>query len=159
MKFIDWCDKHQVLLAIYPPHSTHRLQPLDVSLFSPLATFYTQQLEEFIHGTYGLSALSKRDFFSLFWPAYIKAFTTANIASRWLKTGLYPFNSELVISQLTKHPKGNKDDISRPISNQSLGSSALSSISMRQLRELVQLAAKDEHSSERRRLENTILHL
>jgi hypothetical protein len=41
MKFLNWCDKHHVLLAIYPPHSTHRLQPLDVSLFSPLATFYT----------------------------------------------------------------------------------------------------------------------
>jgi hypothetical protein len=124
-----------------------------------LATFYTQQLEEFIYGTHGLSALGKRDFFGLFWPAYIKAFTTANIASRWLKTGLYPFDSELVISQLTKHSNGNEDDISRPISNQSSGSSALSSISMRQLRELVSLAAKDEHSTERRKLENTIYHL
>ena len=49
MKFLNWCDNHRVLLAIYPPHSTHRLQPLDVSLFSPLATFYGQQLDRFIH--------------------------------------------------------------------------------------------------------------
>lgn len=159
MKFIDWCDKHHVLLAIYPPHSTHRLQPLDVSLFSPLATFYTQQLEEFIQGTYSLLGLRKRDFFGLFWPAYIKAFTAANIASGWLNTGLYPFNPELVISQLTKHPNGNKDEISRPVSNHSTGSSALSSISMRQLRELIKLAANEEYLAKQRKLENTILHL
>ena len=66
MKFLDWCEKHRILLAVYPPHSTHRLQPLDVSLFSPLATFYTQQLEDFIHGSHGLSGLAKRDFFGLF---------------------------------------------------------------------------------------------
>ena len=37
-RFITWCDQNKVLVAVYPPHSTHRLQPLDVSLFSPLAT-------------------------------------------------------------------------------------------------------------------------
>jgi hypothetical protein len=46
MNFINWCDKNNILLAIYPPHSTHRLQPLDVALFSPLATAYTKQLEQ-----------------------------------------------------------------------------------------------------------------
>jgi hypothetical protein len=51
MEFIKWCDKHYILLAIYPPHSTHRLQPLDVSLFSPLATFYGQELDGYIHET------------------------------------------------------------------------------------------------------------
>ena len=48
-RFLDWCDKNRVLLAIYPPHSTHRLQLLDVSLFSPLATFYGLELDRFIH--------------------------------------------------------------------------------------------------------------
>ena len=159
MKFLDWCEKHRILLAVYPPHSTHRLQPLDVSLFSPLATFYTQQLEDFIHGSHGLLGLAKRDFFGLFWPAYIKAFTLANIASGWRKTGLLPFDSDLVISQVTKHSNSNKDDISRPVSNHSLGSSALSLISMRKLRELVKLAANKEYSTTKRKLENTIVHL
>lgn len=29
MKFLDWSEKHRILLTVYPPHSTHRLQPLD----------------------------------------------------------------------------------------------------------------------------------
>jgi hypothetical protein len=159
MKFIDWCDKHHVLLAIYPPHSTHRLQPLDVSLFSPLATFYTQQLEEFIQGTHGLSGLGKRDFFGLFWPAYIDAFTQANIASAWRKTGLFPFDSELVVSQLTKHSNSNKDEISRPVSNHSSGSSALSSINVAEVRKLVIAVANQLDTKKQRKMRNTILHL
>jgi len=44
MRFIDYCHLNRILLAVFPPHSTHRLQPLDVSLFAPLATFYSQEL-------------------------------------------------------------------------------------------------------------------
>ena len=81
MKFLDWCDRNKVLVAVYPPHSTHRLQPLDVSLFSPLANFYSQSVSNWMHKTQGLSGLSKRDFFDLFWPAFTKAFTPKNILS------------------------------------------------------------------------------
>jgi hypothetical protein len=31
--FIDYCDGNRILLAIFPPHATHSLQPLDVVLF------------------------------------------------------------------------------------------------------------------------------
>ena len=40
MKFIDLCDSLNIILLILPPHSTHRLQPLNIGLFKPLATFY-----------------------------------------------------------------------------------------------------------------------
>jgi hypothetical protein len=32
-EFIYFCDSNRILLAIFPPHSTHSLQPLDVVLF------------------------------------------------------------------------------------------------------------------------------
>ncbi len=35
LRFVNYCDKHRILLVILPPHSTHRLQPLDVGIFSP----------------------------------------------------------------------------------------------------------------------------
>jgi hypothetical protein len=33
MAFVDWADQHGIILLILPPHTTHRLQPLDVGLF------------------------------------------------------------------------------------------------------------------------------
>jgi hypothetical protein len=99
MRFIDYCHLHRILLAVYPPHSTHRLQPLDVSLFSPLATYYSQELNQFQLDSEGYSRLTKRDFFRLFWVAYNKAFVEKNIQSGWEKTGLHPFQPEVVLDK------------------------------------------------------------
>lgn len=85
MKFLNWCESRRVLVAIYPPHSTHRLQPLDVGMFAPLSSYYSQGLDDLIRRSEGHTRLSKRDLFSIFWPAFEKAFTTKNIASSWLK--------------------------------------------------------------------------
>ena len=51
MRFIDFCDKHKILLAIFPPQSTHSLQPLDVVIFSPLAHFYSDFVTEHLHNS------------------------------------------------------------------------------------------------------------
>jgi hypothetical protein len=159
MEFIKWCDKHYILLAIYPPHSTHRLQPLDVSLFSPLATFYGQELDGYIHETRGLCGITKRDFLRLFWPAFIKAFSQSNIESGWRKTGLYPLDSTVVLSKLTQQSNGNKVDISRPVSNQSSSSSAISASDWRKIRALLQEVTNEAESKKVQKLNNTITSL
>ena len=41
MRFLTWCEQHKVLIAVYLPYLTHRLQPLDVSLFNPLTNYYS----------------------------------------------------------------------------------------------------------------------
>ena len=48
MRFIDYADINRIILAVLPPHLTHRLQPLDVGLFSPLTTFYSQQIDQLL---------------------------------------------------------------------------------------------------------------
>ena len=48
IKFIDYCDSHRILLAIYLPHSIYTLQPLDVCLFRPLLQAYSNQLAIFM---------------------------------------------------------------------------------------------------------------
>lgn len=34
MNFLEWCDLHNIHVCAFPPHTAHRLQPLDVSLFA-----------------------------------------------------------------------------------------------------------------------------
>ncbi len=100
MQFINYCDENKILLMAYPPHSTHRLQPLDVSLFNPLANYYSQNLDEWLRTSHGICGISKRHFWSLFKPAYDLAFTKKNIESAWKKTGLYPLDEEVILSQV-----------------------------------------------------------
>jgi hypothetical protein len=100
MRFLTWANKHKILVAVYPPHSTHRLQPLDVSLFNPLANFYSQELNKWIFNTGGRCRITKREFYGLFKPAFKCAITKKDIESGWTKTGLYPFNLEVVLGPL-----------------------------------------------------------
>ena len=62
LRFIDYCDNHDILLVILPPHPTHRLQPLDVGIFSPLASAYSTEISQYIHKTCGFSRVTKRVF-------------------------------------------------------------------------------------------------
>jgi len=40
-------EKHVTLLC-FPPHYTHRMQPLDVGFMKPVMTFYTQEVEKWL---------------------------------------------------------------------------------------------------------------
>ena len=102
IKFIDYCDSYRILLAIYPPHSTYTLQPLDICLFRPLSQAYSNQLAIFMDQYQGFSSITKRDFFQLFWNTWNTLFTPENIYSGFKATGLHPFNPELIITKFTK---------------------------------------------------------
>ncbi|KAH7020658.1 hypothetical protein B0J12DRAFT_553037, partial [Macrophomina phaseolina] len=63
----------------------------------------------------GLSRMTKREFWSLFYPAFEAAFTQANIESGFAKTGLHPLNSEAVLQHLRKHEAPRPPSSSNPI--------------------------------------------
>lgn len=48
--FITLIDSLRILLLILSSYITHRLQPLDLSLFRPLAAAYTKRLDAYTHG-------------------------------------------------------------------------------------------------------------
>ncbi|KAF2175941.1 hypothetical protein K469DRAFT_608846, partial [Zopfia rhizophila CBS 207.26] len=48
VKFIDYCNRNRILPAIFPPDSTHTVYSLDVSLFSPRAIAYSDEIEKFL---------------------------------------------------------------------------------------------------------------
>jgi hypothetical protein len=102
MQFIERYDELHIILLILPPHFTHRLQPLDVSLFSPLATYYTNGLQQLMTDSYGMVSMSKRRFWGVFWPAWQQAFTPANIASGFAKTGIWSYAPDEMLAKITK---------------------------------------------------------
>ena len=102
LPFIKYADSNRILLAVFPPHSTHRLQPLDIGLFSPLAIFYTQATDRLLSESQGLTRITKRDFWPLFYEAWEKTFHTENVRSAWEAAGLYPLNPKRVISTVLR---------------------------------------------------------
>jgi hypothetical protein len=115
LPFIEYADANRILLAVFPPHSTHRLQPLDIGLFSPLATYYSQAIDRLLLESQGLVRLTKRDFWPLFHEAWKKAFHTQNVRSAWEAAGLYPLNPKRVISTIVRQqtPPENQQNLSQ----------------------------------------------
>lgn len=102
MAFIDWTDKHGIILLILPPHTTYRLQPLDVGLFQPLFTYYSVELNQVMHNSGGMVFMSKRFFWPLFKRAWDKAFTEKNIQGAFRKAGIWPTNGIQVIAVIQR---------------------------------------------------------
>ncbi len=147
MKFLDWCEQNKMLVTLYSSHSTHCLQPLNVSLFNSLTNYYSQNLNDWIFKSQELSRILKRDFFDLFWPAYQAAFTSVNIKSEWEKTELLSFNLSQVIKQI-------KSD-ARSVSSHS-SSSALSEADWRKIQWLMKSVVEEAIGSQARKLNNTV---
>jgi hypothetical protein len=104
MRFIDYADANRILLAVLPPHSTHRLQPLDVGLFSPLATYYTQEIDQLLAESQGLVRMTKREFWPLFRKAWMKAFTDDTVLKAFEATGIWPLNPEKRLKMFKRSP-------------------------------------------------------
>lgn len=101
MHFLDWCQSNKILVAVYPPHATHRLPPLDVGLFAPLATYYSKGLDEHMR----LSEGSQQS------PSVISSASSGqlgrrpsrgHISSGLSKTGLWPFEPFVVMRIFAK---------------------------------------------------------
>jgi hypothetical protein len=97
MEFIRMCDRLKICLLILPPHSTHRLQPLDVGCFLPLLTCYSTELDKVMEKSGGLVSFTKRMFWSAFKPAFDNSFTEKNILSAWAKTGIWPLKPLIIL--------------------------------------------------------------
>ena len=149
MKFIDYCDKNKILLAIYPPHSTHSLQPLDVCLFGPLSQAYSKQLVDFMQESMAFSALTKRDFFRLFHQAYTETFNQNNILQGFKACGLHPFNPEVVLKRFSN------PEADRPSSSES-SRSVLTADDWRRIQKLLRELINDRHDQRAQVLSNTI---
>lgn len=112
LKFLQFADAHRIIILILPPHSTHRLQPLDIGLFAPLARAYTNELNTLMYNSLGFVSMSKRMFWPMFREAWFMAFTEENIASAFQSSGVFPLDPEIVLSIIRPSTSSLSDSIS-----------------------------------------------
>ena len=98
IEFIKYCEKHEIVPFGLPPHLTHILQPLDVVVFQPLKHYYSKELDIMVRD--GLTNISKIEFLQCIQQARRQAFKKATISSAFKKTGIWPFNPQVVLDVL-----------------------------------------------------------
>ena len=91
----DWAKRHNVILFVLPPHSSHLTQPLDVGVFGPFKCMYNHECELYKKINPGIS-ITKYAIAKLTAKPYVKAFSPENLSSAFKKAGIYPFNSAVI---------------------------------------------------------------
>lgn len=45
---LTFAKEHGIIMVCLPPHCTHRMQPLDVSFYGPLKTYFNQEVSTWL---------------------------------------------------------------------------------------------------------------
>ncbi|XP_051156768.1 uncharacterized protein LOC127278881 [Leptopilina boulardi] len=88
---LDYCVEHGIHLVSFPPHCTHKLQPLDRSVFGPFKSAIGRSFDAWMRNHPGRT-ITIADLPALLNEPYKAAVTPSNILAGFECTGIFPFN-------------------------------------------------------------------
>lgn len=91
--FVFCRENHVVVLSI-PPHTSHRMQPLDVAFYGPLKKAYKKECDLFMK-SHALQKITPFDVASIFNKAYCETATIQKGVSGFKSSGIYPINPSI----------------------------------------------------------------
>lgn len=114
LEAINLARQNGVTILTVPPHSTGKLQPLDVAVFKPFKVAYNAAVDSWLMRNPG-KTFSIYQVAECVGEAHMRSMTPANICSAFKCTGIYPFNRNIFTeldfapSQVTnrEQPDGN----------------------------------------------------
>jgi hypothetical protein len=105
IEFLWLCKQNQIELLYLPAHSSHILQPLDLSGFAAIKTRYRGQIQE-LASLDDAAPIKKERFISCYNQAREEGLSERVIRAGWKAAGLCPFNIDKVLesSQVSQRP-------------------------------------------------------
>ena len=88
---LQFAKDNGVVMVSFPPHCSHKLQPLDRSVYGPLKRYYNVACDDWIVSHKGRT-MTIYDVPAMVGLAYPKAMTSANIQAGFKVSGISPFN-------------------------------------------------------------------
>ncbi|KXL46712.1 hypothetical protein M433DRAFT_542633 [Acidomyces richmondensis BFW] len=113
---LEFCFENKIIFCRFPSHTTHELQPCNVSVFKPLQDAYRDQVERLERVCVG--KIGKEHFTHLYSPTREQVLTPRKIRAGWAKIGLLTFNPGKVRSRI---PKPAAKSVSETIDDVSVG--------------------------------------
>ena len=88
-EFLWKCLEHNIYLLFLPAHTSHVLQPLDLTIFSALKRAYRKELQK-LSSLLDSTPIGKRNFLVCYQKARQESITPSNIKAGWRTSGLWP---------------------------------------------------------------------
>lgn len=94
VKGIDYAEENGIVMLSFPPYCSHKLQPLDRTVYGPFKEHINSASESWVMQNPGKS-MTIYDIPGLVARAFPLAATPENIQSGFRVSGIYPFNQEI----------------------------------------------------------------
>jgi hypothetical protein len=102
-RFIAFCITSKIDLFLLLPYSSHKTQPLDLSIFGLLKTAINLEVDRIFR--HSITRLLRVEWTSAYIKARARCFKPSSIGSGFRKAGIYLFYSEILLSTLTPPPQ------------------------------------------------------
>lgn len=90
----DYCIANGIVVLSIPPHTYHRLQPLDLTVFGPLSTAFNEACDAKMKEN-GYMAITSEQLPSLLKTAWYKICSTEKAVNGFKAAGIYSFNPNI----------------------------------------------------------------
>ncbi|XP_045453927.1 MFS-type transporter clz9-like [Melitaea cinxia] len=86
------CRKNGIILLSLPPHTSHRMQPLDLTYFGPLKTAYNRECDLYMASNVG-QRITQYEVVELFTKAFNRISNIEKAASGFRAAGIWPLDT------------------------------------------------------------------
>lgn len=93
LKAIDTAKDLGIVLLTIPPHTSHRMQPLDVAVYGPFKLAYCRAMDSYMRSNPG-KTLTIYEIPEFVKSAQMTAITQRNVTAGFAKTGIYPLSRD-----------------------------------------------------------------
>lgn len=94
IKIIELAKQNGIVMFTFPPHTSHKLQPLDRTVFGPLKKYYNKACNDWLLQHPG-TPLTIYNVAECFGTAFPLACTPSNIQNGFKVAGIWPFNDNI----------------------------------------------------------------
>ena len=94
LEAIEFARDKGIIMLSFPPHCSHRLQPLDIAVFGPLKKRTSQSQSSWLRNHPG-RPITIYDIGTILCEPWKETLSISNICNGFLKTGIYPYNNQI----------------------------------------------------------------
>ncbi|KII85726.1 hypothetical protein PLICRDRAFT_145598, partial [Plicaturopsis crispa FD-325 SS-3] len=94
LQFLKYAREHKIIVLCYPAHATHIYQGLDVVIFAVVKRYLNEERDKWMREN--AKAIDKTNFLEIYGKAHLRALTPDTIKAAFRKTGVWPFNPDVV---------------------------------------------------------------
>lgn len=110
--FCSFAEAHKIIILCLVAHTTHRCQPNDVGVFGPLASSWKSEV---VKTSRKFQKITKYNLLGYYHAARTKAFKKSTIQAAFRKTGIHPFDRNIIEDDAFEPAKNTTTQAALPV--------------------------------------------